>query len=136
MNSRKSAIAVIIAVLLIGCLLGVFGIWIWEKRAQNALNTNGRYIQSDYSIRIFDQLQITSEQEAELAEILEESRKEILACRTELQNRMDSIRAETNEKIAGILDEDQRSTFELLLKKSESHRGGGHHDRGRRTRGR
>ncbi len=136
MNSRKSAIAVIIAVLLIGCLLGAFGIWLWGKRAQNARNMNDRYIQYDYSIRIFDRLQITSEQEAKLEEILEESREEILACRTELQDRMDSIRAETNEKIAGILDEDQRSTFERLLKESESRRGSSHHDQGHRTRGR
>ncbi len=132
MNSRKSAIAVMIAVLLIGCLLGAFGAWLWEKRTENALNANGRYIEHDYSIRIFERLQITSEQETMLQEILEESRREILACRAEMQDKMDVIRSNANEKIAAILDENQRSMFERLLKESELLRRESHHDRGRK----
>ena len=133
MNSRNNAIVAIIAVLLIGCLVGASGFWLWEKRAQNTLNFNDVDSQYDYSIRIFDRLNISSEQETKLKEILEESRQEILACRTELQNKMESIRTETNEKIAQILDEDQRSMFERLLQEAESHRGGSHHGQDRRT---
>jgi hypothetical protein len=134
-NSRKRAIAVMVAVLLIGCLLGAFGTWLWGKRAQNALNLYGRYSEHDYSIRIFDRLQITSEQETMLKEILEESRREILACRGEMQDKMDLIRSKANEKIAEILDESQRSMFERLLQESELRTRGNHGDRGRKSKG-
>ena len=135
MNGRNRVIVVIIAVLLSGCLLGASGFWLWEKRAQNALNVNDGYAQHEYSTRLFDQLQITSEQETRLKEILEESRREINTCRTELQDKMDSIRAKTNEKISSILDENQKSMFESLINETESHRGGSHHGQDRKTTG-
>ena len=137
MNSRQNAIAVIIAILLTGCLLGAFGTWLLVQRTRNTVNINDGFNQRDYSIRVFDRLQITSEQEAELAEILEESRKEILDCRNELQNRMDKIRVETNEKIFEILDEDQRILFESQLHGMDPRRrgGGGRRDRGGGGRG-
>ena len=124
MTSRNNVIAAIIAVLLIGCLVGASGFWLWEKRAQNALNFSDGHSQYDYSIRIFDRLNVTSEQEAKIKEILEESRQEILAGRTELQDRMDSIRIETNEKIARILNEDstrQSRPFDAWKSQSKGH---------------
>ena len=131
MNNRKRAIAVLIAVLLTGCLLGVSGLRFWENKFRGGAITDGGYTGHDYSGRIFDHLQITPEQEKELEKILEDSRREINACRVELQDRMNDIRINTNDRIAAILDEDQKSLFESLTKGSESRGGGGHHGRGR-----
>ena len=133
MINRKSAIAVLIAVFLIGCLLGASGTWLWEERVRGNVVINDRYIQHDYSVRIFDRLQITPEQKTELKKILDDSRREINACRNELQNKMDEIRANTNDRIAAILDKDQKVMFEQLIREADSRGGGSHHGRGRST---
>ncbi len=133
MTSRKNAVAVLAAVLLIGCLLGVSGFWLWGQRVQSPADINARYSQHAYSSRIFDRLQITSQQEAQLKEILEDSRREINDCRIELQEKMDKIRADTNARIAAILDENQKKIFETLIDDTESLRRNGHHGRGRKT---
>ena len=135
MNGRKTAIAVLIAVFLIGCLLGASGFWLWRAKSQSIPDTNDLYSQDAYSVRIFDRLQLTSDQKIKLQEILESSRSRINECRGEMQNTMSSIRIQTNERITSILDENQRSVFEQLLKESESHGGGRHHDQGPKTRG-
>lgn len=133
MISRKNAIAVLIAVLLIGCLVGASGIWLWEKKIRDNAMINDRYTQYDYSIRFIDQLHITPEQETNLKEILEDSRIKINACRIEMQSRMDAIRVDTNNRIAALLDKDQKSMFERLVREAEARRGSGHHGRGRES---
>ncbi|MBN2317715.1 MAG: hypothetical protein JXR49_01490 [Acidobacteria bacterium] len=135
MTSRKNAVAVLVAVLLTGCLLGASGAWLWKQQSQSPVDLTGRYSQHDHSTRIFDKLQITQEQETQLREILEESRREINACREELQGKMDDIRTDTNAKIAAILDENQKSIFESIIKEAELQRGGGRHGRGRMSNG-
>ena len=135
MTSRKNAVAVLAAVLFTGCLLGALGFWLWETRAGNGTGMNTRYDGHDYSYRIFDRLQLTSDQEKKLGEILDDSRREINDCRMEMQERMDEIRDDTNARIAAVLDETQRSTFESLIKQAESQREGGRHGRGRRSNG-
>jgi len=134
-TSRKNAVAVLVAVLLIGCLLGASGAWLWNRQPQSPVDMTGRYSRHDYSAEIIDRLQITSEQERQLRGILEDSRREINACREELQEKMDEIRADTNARIAAMLDENQKSMFESLIGEAEA-RGGGRHGRGRRPTGR
>ena len=137
MTSRKNAVAVLAAVLLIGCLLGASGAWLWNRQPQSPIDLTDRYSRHDYSSGLIDRLQISSEQETQLREILEDSRRQINACREELQEKMDDIRADTNARIADILDEDQKSTFESLIREAEAQRGGGRHGgRGRRPTGR
>ena len=136
MTSRKNAVAVLAAVLLIGCLLGAFGAWFWNRQPQSPVDLTGRTVRHDYSAEIIDRLQITSEQETQLREIIEDSRRRINACREELQEKMDGIRTDTNARIAAILDENQKNMFESLIRDAESRRGGGHHGRGRKTTGR
>ena len=135
MNSRKNAIAVLIAVLLIGCLLGASGFWLWRARNSEMSNETGLE-PYDRSLRIFSHLELTSEQENSLQSILEESRRQINDCRGEMQERMDVIRAQTNQKIGALLDDDQRKEFERLLREVESHGGESRGGRGRKPRGR
>ena len=133
MNSRKNAIAVLIAVLLIGCLLGASGFWLWRARDSGISHETG--LESyDRSLRIFGHLDLTSDQKNSLQSILEESRRQITDCQGEMQNRMDAIRTQTNRKIGAILDDDQRKEFERLLREAESHRGQDHGGRGRKPR--
>ena len=135
MNSRKSAIAVLIAVLLTGCLIGALGFWLWRNNNQGIPYANGSHGRHDPSIRIFSRLQLTPEQKNKLQEILDDSRRQINDCQEEMQDKMSNIRTHTNERISSILDEDQKSMFERLLIESESHGGEGHHDRSPKTRG-
>jgi hypothetical protein len=131
-TGRKNAIVVLIAVLLIGCLLGASGVWLWKQKSRSIPEMGARYMPHGYSDGFFERLQITPEQEKRLEAIFEESRAEINDCYGEMQKRMDAIRIRTNERIEEILDEKQKSIFESLVKEAyPPPGGGGRHGRGR-----
>ena len=69
--------------------------------------------------RLASRLQLTKEQEAQLNAILEDSKRQIDAGRKELESKMQTIRAKTNERIAAILNDEQRTKFQQLSKRSK-----------------
>ncbi len=123
MKDRGRALAVMIAVLVAGCLLGVAGLRFWERgfRGRNVLPlTPGIQGQSE---RLAKRLQLTAAQEAQLKAILEDSRRQINDGRAELEVKLETIRSQTNEKIAVILNEEQKRAFQKLLGEAAAHRG-------------
>ncbi len=122
MKNRARALTVMIAVLLIGCILGIAGHRSWEMWFRGRTTaSSGPQIQRQTD-RLAKRLQLTTEQEVRLKAILEDSRLQINAGRTELQSKMETIRARTNEKITAILTDDQRKTFQQLLSEAGAHR--------------
>jgi hypothetical protein len=130
MKSRTSALAVITAVFLIGCLLGIAGYHFYERSLQKQ-TSYASGIQG-HTGRLADRLQLNNAQKAQLDVILEDSRGEIDAGRMEVETKMQAIRAKANEKIAAILSDEQKKKFQQFLSESESHRGleGRSHGRG------
>ena len=92
MRSRARALAVLIAVLLVGCLLGVAGLHLWEKRFQGDRGFPYPSREQGHPNRLVERLQLTSEQQAQLKAILEDSRRQINATRVEMGQKMDAIR--------------------------------------------
>lgn len=123
MKDRARAMAVIIAVLLAGCLLGVAGLHFWERgfRAQNGIPLTPRV--QGQTERLAKRLQLTAAQEAQLKAILEDSRHQINNGRAELEMKLETIRNQTNEKIAAILNDEQKRAFQKLLGEAAAHRG-------------
>jgi Spy/CpxP family protein refolding chaperone len=132
MKNRTRAVAVVVAVLLIGCILGVAGYhFFFEKRDQPkpAVSNSGHV--SGHAGRLVERLQLTKEQEKQLGEILEDSRRQIETGRNEFNSKMQEIRGKTNERIAAILNDEQKQKFQQILIAPESHggsanQGGGH----------
>ena len=122
MKNRARALAVIIAILLAGCLLGIAGLHFWERgfRGRDAIPSTARG--QGQTERLAKRLQLTPEQEAQLKAILEDSRRRINGSRAELEQKMETIRVQTNEKIAAILNDGQRKEFQRLLSEADAPR--------------
>ena len=134
MKNRTRAVEVIVAVLLIGCILGIVGYHFYERGfgTKPAISTAGHV--SGHAGRLADRLQLTKEQERQLGEILEDSRRQIETDRKAFDSKLQETRAKTNERIAAILNDEQKKKFQQILIDAGSHersadRGGGrgHH---------
>ena len=133
MKNRTRALAAIFAVLLIGCLLGVAGYHYWGRGLQKHSAISGAQRAQGHAGRLADRLQLTKEQKAQLNAILEDSRRQIDAGRKELESKMQTIRTQTNEKIAAILNDEQRKNFLQFRGEAKPHerpanQGSGHGD--------
>ena len=131
MKTRTSALAVIAAVLLIGCLLGIAGFHFYERSLQKQQVASHTPGVQGHTGRLADQLQLNNAQKAQLNAILEDSRREIDAGRMEMESKMQAIRVKANEKIAVILNDEQKKKFQQILGEAGSHqqpegRGHGH----------
>jgi hypothetical protein len=123
-NDRPRALAVLIAVFLLGGILGSAGTYFWlrkhpglqiEAQRTNAPSAPGR-------ARRPDLLQLTPDQQARFGEIMTESRKQLDALRIEQIPKIEAIRSETNRRLSSILNEEQRKKFDAFLKEMESRR--------------
>ncbi len=121
MKSRTSALAVILAVLLVGCVLGIAGYHLIQRGSHGRadLSSTGRI--TGHLGRLADQLQLTKEQEKQLGIILEDSRRQIETGRKDWDSKLQGIRTKTNERIASILNEEQKQKFRTILGSSGPH---------------
>jgi len=135
MTDRPRALAVLIAVFLVGCIVGAAGSYYWLKkdyaprnwrRAEGPPPPQGRQ-------RFRPDLQLTQEQDARFREIMTEYYKQLEALRAEQAPKLealrkeqspkiDAIRAETNRKLEAILDPEQKKKFDAFLKEMENMR--------------
>ena len=139
MTNRPRALAVLIAVFLVGCIAGAAGSYYWIKqntqvqshrREEGPLGFQGRQRWQD----LLRSLQLTPEQDARFKEIMTDSwkqmeqlRKQSEPLRRQMNTMMDeqipkveAIRAETNRKFAAILSPEQKKKFDVFLKEAES----------------
>jgi Spy/CpxP family protein refolding chaperone len=134
MKNRGRALAVLVAVLLAGCLLGVAGLHLWQSRYPR--DAGGPYASRMRGgpDRLAERLQLTSDQQTKLHAILDGSRREIEDSRLETDKKLEAIRIRTNSQITAILTEEQKKRFEQFLQEGDTRRmpSGRKGDRGRR----
>lgn len=135
MTDRPRALAVLIAVFLLGGIIGSGGTYWWTKKYQAAGTVqNRRPGPRPERPRWREVLQLTPEQAEQFEKIMAESRKQMQSVRAEQEPkiqrlfseqgpRLDAIIAETNKKLMAMLDKDQQKKFESLLKEMNSRRG-------------
>ncbi len=136
MKNRARAVVVIVAVLLSGCILGTAGYhFFFEKRVRTQLAVSNSGHVSGHAGRLAERLQLNKEQEKQLSGILEDSRLQIETGRNEFNSKMQEIRTKTNERIAAILNDEQKQRFQRILIAPGSHGGSadqggshGHHE--------
>jgi Spy/CpxP family protein refolding chaperone len=125
MKNRSSALAVIIAVLFGGCLLGIAGYHFLGKEPQKNPALSDTQQTQTHAGRLSGRLQLTTEQDAQLKAILEDSRQQINTGKMELETKLQDIRTKTNERISAILTGEQKKIFMQLLSEAQSHKGTG-----------
>ena len=122
MTNRSRTLVVLIAVLLAGCLLGVTGHQFYTKRFQKPSDNSTTMRIKGSGDRLAKRLQLTAEQELKFKAILEDSRCQITNSSAELESKVEAIRSATNERIAAILNEEQKKRFQQLLSEDKSHK--------------
>lgn len=121
MKNRTRALAVILAVLLIGCLLGIGGYHFYGRKIQEGGVVSETHRTERHTERLASRLQLTQEQEDQLKGILEDSRRQIETGRAGLESQLQTIRVKTNERIAAILNQEQKRKFQQILGEGQSH---------------
>jgi hypothetical protein len=147
MTDRPRALIVLIAVFLLGGIIGTGGTYWWMKKfpdhGRDSMQ-NRRSGPPQGRFRMQEMLQLTPEQEGQFGKIMEESRKQMEALRADQQPKLDAIFsdqrpkmeaiiADTNRKLIAILNADQQKKFESMLKEMNSR--GGRPPRGGREMG-
>jgi uncharacterized membrane protein len=134
MTDRPRALIVLIAVFLLGGIVGTGGTYLWMKKspAPERVEMPGRRPgPSQGRPRMQELLQLTPEQESQFGKIMAESRRQMEALRaeqqpkieavlSERQPKMEAIIADTNRKVMAILNKDQQKKFESMWKEMNS----------------
>jgi Spy/CpxP family protein refolding chaperone len=123
-TNRPRALAVLIAVFLVGCIAGAFGSYYWLKKDRNV---RGRHEENgppppQGHPRLPELLQLTPAQDARSKEIMAETRKQLEALRTDQAPTIEAIWADTNRKFLAILNPEQQKKFNAFLKEREEMR--------------
>jgi hypothetical protein len=147
MTDRPRALAVLISVFLLGCIIGAGGSYLWLEKTQDRARPTMQGFPSGPSPqgrqRMQELLQLTPEQESQFGKIMAESRRQMDAVRaqdqpkieaifTEQQPKIEAIAADTNRKVMSILNKDQQAKFESWWKEMGGRRRGSPHG-GRET---
>jgi len=120
MKNRTQALAVLIAVFLVGCVLGVAGFRLWESRSQGEAVPLFPWREQGRAGRLVELLQLTPEQNAQLNAILQDTRRQIDASRLDTERKMDAIRTQANAKIEALLNDEQKKKFAQYVKETGS----------------
>jgi len=122
--NRPRALAVLIAVFLVGAILGSAGSYFWFRKSvhlQNSAFRNGPPRPPGHP-RLQDELGLTQEQDRRFEEIMGEMRSQLDALSAEQAPKIESIRSDTNRKLSATLNEEQKKKFEGLMKQWEMER--------------
>jgi len=116
-KDRVRACIVLIAVFILGCLLGAAGSYLGVKKY-----SKHQAAARDYGPppphgrpRLPELLEMTHDQEVRFGEIMKESRRRLDALRMEQRPKIEAIIEETNQKISSILNEKQQKKYQEFL---------------------
>jgi uncharacterized membrane protein len=121
MSDRIRALAVLIAVFLVGGVLGGGAVYFWSHRmaaSAGSVEPTG----PPGGQRLSDYLQLTPDQQNQFRQILAESRSQIMSIRREELPRIQTVREDTHRKLAGILNEAQKEKFDQFVKEMAARR--------------
>lgn len=109
---RLAAVVIFLLGFAAGALTSnIYNVWFANERK---LTKEEKYEQ------IFDKLQLTEEQKAEVRKIINETREEIQALRRETEPRMCEIRERTSAKLQKVMTQEQWEQFQRLREEAFS----------------
>jgi hypothetical protein len=132
-TDRPRALAVLIAVFLLGGLLGFAASYYWIGKSPEPIVTDRENSPPKMQAppKLSDLLQLTPDQNQRFREIMAEAREQLdllrieqnedqKALRTKYGPKIEAIWAETNRKFSAILDDEQKNKFDSFLKETEA----------------
>lgn len=117
---RASAVLAVLAVLLLGIVVGVLGTHLFYAQRFREPGRWSEMAGDFFARRLERELNLTEEQRQAIDQIMAESRVEGFALREEMRPRVSAMMRRTSERISEVLTPEQRQRFAEL---QEKHRG-------------
>ncbi len=124
MSDRLRALMVLAAVFLLGSMVGAacFLVWGGNVVAARSSRPGASLGRGEGPFRLVERLKLSHDQEVQVRQILEGSRKKMDAVRAESAPKFAAIRAEMDQKISALLNDEQRKKFEEFRREMELRR--------------
>jgi Spy/CpxP family protein refolding chaperone len=124
-KTRREAALLVIAVFLLGVLLGGVGNHVWGERvwgSHTVSRSNGfpprNLVISDFT----RELELTPDQQKQLGTIIDQTRAKWTALYAPLQSEHEKIRQDGRNQIRGILTPGQQSKFDAFMQRLDEQR--------------
>ncbi len=131
-GGNRRAVALVLAVFILGVALGAVGMYVaggrvWSARTdtRSASERRARFVE-----RLTSELQLSADQQKQIEAILADTQAKYKASRDQMVAQTEQVRQQGREQIRAVLTPEQRPKFEEFLrrideerKKKDGHRG-------------
>ncbi|HLC21418.1 MAG TPA: hypothetical protein VJM10_04840 [Candidatus Methylomirabilis sp.] len=123
-ETRVKVLLAFLTIFLLGFAVGAMSLTVYHRRLETGRQSTwtGRFDRERYVKQMTEAVGIRPEQMAALNGVLDETRKEFLALRKQLNPQFDEIRRRARNRIRGILSPEQQARFELFVKRWDEER--------------
>lgn len=120
-RTRLKIWMVLLAVFVLGCVTGVALTGLYRSRASNGADSRERAMHERFE-RMRTELSLTEQQTAAVRTILDETRTEYRALRTELRPRFEEPRTKARSRIRALLTPEQQQKFDAMIAQQDAQR--------------
>ncbi|HKS81961.1 MAG TPA: Spy/CpxP family protein refolding chaperone [Candidatus Acidoferrales bacterium] len=122
---RREAAILVIVVFLLGVLLGAVGNHVWGERVSSnhvQIRPNTYRPKNQVIADFTKELELTSDQQAKLGEIIDQTRAQWNALYAPLQPEHEKIRQDSRNRIRAILTPEQQTKFDAFMQRLDEQR--------------
>ena len=118
-RTRLKIWMVLVAVFVLGCVTGVALTGLYRSRASNGTESRERAMHERFE-RMRRELNLTDQQTTTVRTILDETRSEYRALRTELRPRFEEPRMKARARIRALLTPEQQQKFDAMVAQQDA----------------
>jgi Spy/CpxP family protein refolding chaperone len=118
-RTRLKIWMVLVAVFVLGCVTGVALTGLYRSRASSGSEARERAMHERFE-RMRTELNLTDQQTASVRTILDETRNEYRALRTELRPRFEEPRTKARSRIRALLTPEQQKKFDTMIAQQDA----------------
>jgi Spy/CpxP family protein refolding chaperone len=118
-RTRLKIWLVLIAVFVLGCVTGVALTGLYRSRASSGTESRERAMHERFE-KMRTELHLTDQQTTAVRTILDETRNEYRALRTELRPRFEEPRMKARSRIRALLTPEQQQKFDAMVAKQDA----------------
>lgn len=118
-KTRLKIWTVLLAVFVLGCVTGVALTGLYRSRASSGTESRERAMHERFE-RMRTELNLTDQQTAAVRTILDDTRIEYRALRTELRPRFEEPRTKARSRIRALLTPEQQQKFDAMIAQQDA----------------
>jgi Spy/CpxP family protein refolding chaperone len=118
-RTRLKIWLVLVAVFVLGCVTGVALTGLYRSRASSGTDSRERAMHERFE-RMRTELSLTDQQTTAVRTILDETRNEYRALRTELRPRFEEPRLKARSRIRALLTPEQQQKFDAMVAQQDA----------------